>query len=122
MAAKRKAMGSDPVKNLHPLADLEATHSEAAESISRPKRLDSKSGSSRGEFERVIRERFTVNLPIDIIGKERSAVYYTLGETLSSLTERALRKEIERLEKQRGEPFPEDEERKLSAGRPIRLR
>lgn len=115
MVAKRKTLGINPLTDESPLDDLEDARTLTEQ---RPQTAKVKGKEEEEKFER---ERFTVNLPTNIITKARSAVYYSHGETLSALTDRALRKEIERMEKQRGEPFPEHES-KLSAGRPVRLK
>jgi hypothetical protein len=52
------------------------------------------------------RERFTVNLAPTLIEWARRAVVFTPGQSLSRLAEDALTRELTRLEKQRGEPFP----------------
>lgn len=67
------------------------------------------------------RERFTVNLPPELNEWARRAVVNTLGMTVSGLVERALIRELKRLEKERGEPFPATIE-KPQRGRPARVR
>ena len=62
---------------------------------------------------------FTVRLPGALIDRARNAVYWTPGLTLAELTERALDKEVARLERERGKPFTKRPGR-LKAGRPIR--
>jgi hypothetical protein len=51
-------------------------------------------------------QRFTISLPAAIIDRIRSAVYYSPDLTLSSLAVAALTREVDRLERQRGEAFP----------------
>jgi hypothetical protein len=65
------------------------------------------------------KQRFTVSVNADSIEKARQAVYYTPGLTLSALVERAIQAEIEVMERERGTPFPEGEEVRLSVGRPL---
>ena len=56
--------------------------------------------------EKAKRERFTVNLNPELINWARRAVVFTPGQSLTGLVEQALTRELERLEKKRGEPFP----------------
>jgi hypothetical protein len=65
------------------------------------------------------KQRFTVSINAESIEKARQAVYYTPGMTLSALVEKAIQTEIDTMEKERGEPFPEGEEVRLSVGRPL---
>lgn len=65
------------------------------------------------------KERLTVHLPTPLIERVKNAVYWTPGMTLASLGEQALEAEIERLEHQRGEPFPQRSE-DLRGGRPMK--
>ena len=60
--------------------------------------------------------RVTLHLTREMASKLRAAVYWTPGETLTSLVERGVRVEIARMEKERGEPFPPPG--KLRTGRP----
>ena len=53
------------------------------------------------------KERFTVNLPPELIERARNAVYWTPGLTLAGLAEDALFKALRRLEKGNGGPFKE---------------
>lgn len=52
-------------------------------------------------------ERLTVHVPAELSNWVRDAVYWTPGLTLARLAEEALTVEMERLEAERGEPFPE---------------
>lgn len=65
------------------------------------------------------KERLTVHLPTPLIERVKNAVYWTPGMTLASLGERALEAEIERMEQQRGEEFPQRSE-ELRGGRPMK--
>lgn len=67
------------------------------------------------------RERFTVNVYPDLLEWARRAVVFTPGLTLSGLMEEALKRELERREKARGEAFPSTTETPKK-GRPIKLR
>ena len=65
------------------------------------------------------KERFTVNLPPELIERARNAVYWTPGLTLAGLAEEALIKALRRLEKANGGTFKE-RNGQLPAGRPVR--
>lgn len=67
------------------------------------------------------RERFTVNLAPDLIEWARRAVVFTPGLSLTGLIEDALTRELERLEKKRGEAFPETTATPKK-GRPVTLK
>jgi len=47
-----------------------------------------------------------VNLNPELINWARRAVVFTPGQSLTGLVEDALTRELERLETERGEPFP----------------
>jgi hypothetical protein len=67
------------------------------------------------------RERFTVNISPDLINWARKAVIFTPGQSLTGLMEDALTRELERLEKKRGEPFP-DTTATPKKGRPLTIK
>lgn len=69
--------------------------------------------------ERVVKERLTVHLPVDLIDRIKNAVYWTPGLTLAGLAEEALTAAVEKLERQRGEPFP-PRKAALKGGRPLK--
>jgi hypothetical protein len=66
--------------------------------------------------------RITTMIAPEVLQAARRAVFWTgQGLTLSGLVEQALTEKLERLEKQRGEPFPEGN-KVLKGGRPTVLR
>lgn len=65
------------------------------------------------------KERLTVHLPKPLIDRVKNAVYWTPGLTLASLGQRALEAEIDRMEQERGEPYPQRPE-ELRGGRPMK--
>jgi hypothetical protein len=67
------------------------------------------------------KERFTINVPPDLIERARRTVVHTLGLTISSLVEEALTKELDLREKQNGGPFPSSSARPQT-GRPVKLK
>ena len=65
------------------------------------------------------RERITVALDLDLLESARNAAFYTPGLALRDLVEAGLKREIARLEKERGEAFPR-RTAELRPGRKIR--
>jgi hypothetical protein len=66
------------------------------------------------------KKRLTAQLPVEVIERARNAVYWTPGLTLAGLVAVALENWIDKLEAERGEPFPPRSE-ELKTGRPIKL-
>jgi len=64
------------------------------------------------------RQRMTIHLPVDLTDRLRNAVYWTPGETIGKIAERALSRELSRLERANGGPFPERES-ELTGGRGV---
>lgn len=65
------------------------------------------------------KERLTVHVPAGLSDRAKNAVYWTPGLTLARLAELALSAQLERLEAERGGPFPERAE-ELRGGRPVK--
>lgn len=63
------------------------------------------------------RGRITVQLSADTIERLRNAVYWTPGATLAGIVEACLLETVDRMEHERGGPFPK-RERSLAPGRP----
>jgi hypothetical protein len=63
--------------------------------------------------------KLTIRLPADVMERARNAVYHSPGLTLAALTIAAFTRELDRLEQQRGEPFPA-RHGPVRTGRPIR--
>ncbi|HEV3459842.1 MAG TPA: hypothetical protein VHG32_25125 [Thermoanaerobaculia bacterium] len=63
--------------------------------------------------------RLTINLPPAVLERARDAVYHSPGLTLSGLSATAINREVDRLEQQRGEPFPA-RNGPIRTGRPVR--
>lgn len=72
-----------------------------------------------GATKKIIKERLTVHLPVDLIERVKNAVYWTPGLTLAGLAEEAFTAAVERLERKRGEPFP-PRKSELKGGRPLK--
>jgi hypothetical protein len=65
--------------------------------------------------------RLSAQIATGIANLARNAVYATPELTLSRLIEEAIAEKIQRLEKERGEPFPQ-RLRELPTGRPYKVR
>jgi hypothetical protein len=63
--------------------------------------------------------RLTFHLPAAVLERAKNAVYHTPGLTLAALGVTALTRELDRLEEQRGQPFP-TRNGPIRTGRPIR--
>lgn len=61
----------------------------------------------------------SVRLDPDLLDQAKRAAYWTPGATLGGVVEEALRRELARLEKSRGETFPKLVG-KLRTGRPLK--
>jgi hypothetical protein len=105
--APRKTIGDNPLDSVIPAFGLppEAPRRAQRETPAR-------------EPARVTKERLTVHLPLDLIDRVKNAVYWTPGLTLAGLAEQALAKTVDRLEKERGEPYPHRRS-ELKGGRPL---
>ncbi|MCX8103365.1 MAG: hypothetical protein N3E42_02840 [Candidatus Bipolaricaulota bacterium] len=97
MAKRRTTIGTNPLDAVIP--------TRRAEKPARPSR--------------VVKERLTVHLPVDLIDRIKNAVYWTPGLTLAGLAEEALAAAVARLERERGEPFP-PRKSELKGGRPLK--
>ena len=64
------------------------------------------------------KQRITVQISLDVIERVKNAVYWTPGLTLASLAEDALATAVDKLEREKKEPFPKRRE-ELKTGRPI---
>ena len=108
--AKRKTIGENPLDAVVPVLEP------------RPKR-DSKERRTKkreqAEPQRVIKERLTIHLPVDLIDRIKNAVYWTPGLTLAELGEKAFTEILKKMEKERGEPFP-PRKSELKGGRPLK--
>jgi len=93
--AKRRTIGTNPLDTVIPARLPEST----------PKK--------------VIKERLTVHLPVELIERIKNAVYWTPGLTLAGLAEEAFTAAVERLERERGGPFP-PRRAELKGGRPLK--
>ncbi len=106
---KRRTIGDNPLDAVVP--DPRATQ--------RPLATVSEFEKTTERSLRVVKERLTVHLPLDLIDRVKNAVYWTPGLTLAGLAEEAFAKAVNRLEKERKEPFPH-RKAELKGGRPLK--
>ena len=111
--APRKTIGDNPLDAVIPALGLP----EAPRSTLRaaPARV----AAAAPEPARLAKERLTVHLPVDLIDRVKNAVYWTPGLTLAGLAEDALRRAVDKLEKDRGEAYPHRRS-ELKGGRPLK--
>jgi len=110
----KKAVDKD---HLMELSGDKAKGAEMRKPITDPARARGRAKREISPHRPGVKERLTVHLPIDVIARLKDAVYWTPGLTLAGLAESALSKAVDKLEKQRGEPFP-PREAELTGGRP----
>lgn len=67
------------------------------------------------------KERLTVHVPKSVVRRAKTAVLHTPGLTLSDLAEKALSEAVDKLERDRKEPFPETVKVRLKGGRPLKI-
>ena len=65
--------------------------------------------------------RFTIHIPWRVVDSLRRASYYSPGETIAAICERAIRYELAKMERANGGPFGDVPGGKLKGGRPIRM-
>lgn len=106
---KRKTIGNNPLDAVIPVPkfnnNVASSKAYAGQEIETPKKI--------------IKERLTVHVPIDLIDRVKNAVYWTPGLTLASLAEEAFTHILEKLEKEHGKVFPARKE-DLKGGRPLK--
>ena len=108
---QRSTIGENPLDAVIPRMDASNEVGEgSAERV--------RASSRPTESTRIIKERLTIHLPVDLINRVKNAVYWTPGLTLAELGEVGLGHVVEKLERKRGEVFPM-RERELSGGRPL---
>ncbi|HEX2978061.1 MAG TPA: hypothetical protein VHO47_02995 [Candidatus Babeliales bacterium] len=106
MVKKKRTLGSNPLE-----AYLAATTTRSAQ-----KKVES---VHEQETESVKKQRITIHLPIDLIDKIKNVVFWEPGLTLTALAQEAFEQAVVKLEKKRGDQYPERKERSLKGGRPL---
>src|SRR5215217_6270998 len=112
MTRRRKTIGNSPLDTVVPGRAPEADTPIPPAVTERQRAREEGSG-------RITKERLTVHVPVELIDRVKNIVYWTPGLTLARLAEEALTKEVEKREKERGEPFPRRAE-ELKGGRPLK--
>jgi len=69
--------------------------------------------------QRQIKQRVTIHIPVNLTERIKNAVYWEPGLTVAGFCEQALLKAIEKLEKEKGQPYPSRREQ-LRGGRPLK--
>lgn len=121
IGTKRHAMGENPLDALVP------TRGDTAAAMRASRRGLEPAGTTPRPTPapRVVKERLTVHVPVDVVDEVKDAVVALSGPplrlTLAAFAENALRHELERLQKEhnRGKAFPK-RSGELKGGRPIR--
>jgi hypothetical protein len=99
MPTKHRSTGAQERRRVNPQDFLSAGVSQRAEQTQeRQAKRDSKGA--------VGKTRTSVLLADDVLDHAKAALYWVEKTTLSGLIEAALRRELARLESERGEPFP----------------
>ena len=111
MGRRRKTIGNSPLDTVVPRGDPEGDTPILSATTERKRAREDGPG-------RVTKERLTVHVPVELIDRVKNIVYWTPGLTLARLAEEALMREVEKREKERGEPFPHRAE-ELKGGRPL---
>jgi hypothetical protein len=76
-------------------------------------------GAATAPAARDVREPITFRISKDVSDRLRNAVFWTPGLTMADLAERGVLRELERVEKEHGGPFPA-RKAELRGGRPMK--
>lgn len=69
---------------------------------------------------KAVAEKVTIPIPVELIERARDAVYWEPGVTLAGLVVRAVAEALDRMERERGAPYPPRTDR-IRSGRPVGL-
>ena len=109
---RRKTIGSTPWDTVVPPKENPKPATKSTKKTPAAVPVAPTSGSGR-------KERLTVHVSVEVIERAKNAVYWTPGLTLAGLSENALQKALEGLERAHGGPF--DQRRaELKGGRPLK--
>ncbi len=109
---KRKSLGETPWDAVVPPKDSGPAPEKTRKSTPEPTRAPLRDAGGH-------KERLTVHVTVAVAERAKNAVYWTPGLTLASLTENALVKALESIEKAQGGPFPHRKS-ELKGGRPMK--
>lgn len=76
-----------------------------------------KSAAKKDDLE--VKQRITIHLSRGVIERAKNAVYWEPGLTMTELAQMALHKELDTLEKKRGESYPQRKGATLKGGRQV---
>lgn len=113
----RRALGTDPFDAVIPTSGASEQEQQGVEGS---QSASARSSRPAAPPARVQKTRATFHLPVDLLEEARDVVYWVPGLTMATLTEEALRREIQRIKDVRnaGEDFP-TRESDLKRGRPV---
>src|SRR5689334_2898601 len=97
--ATKKTIGVNPLDSL--IRPNPATLPNSRNNLSA---VSSQDGEQKEQ--KIVKERLTVHLPVDLIERVKNVVYWTPGLTLAGLAEEAFAETVAAMEKRRGEPYP----------------
>jgi len=83
-----------------------------------PAKAPEKSAVLPPPVKKAVTEKITTPFPAELIERARTAVYWEPDLTLSRLIVEAVADALDRMENERGEPYP-PRNRKLRSGRPV---
>lgn len=113
--AKRRSIPDDPAavfsSTANKATDKPGNREEGGQDTATSSTVKKKEGEDG-----IVRQRVTADVPEEIAEAARNAVYFTPGLTLRDLLASALDREVKRLEKEQGKPFPQ-REKPLKRGR-----
>lgn len=76
--------------------------------------------ASESTLESPTKQRITIHLSTELIDRVKNAVFWEPGLTLAAFAEYALYQAVEKLEQERGAPYPQRREQNLRGGRPLK--
>jgi predicted DNA binding CopG/RHH family protein len=76
--------------------------------------------SLESTLESPTKQRITIHLSTELIDRVKNAVFWEPGLTLAAFAEYALHQAVEKLEQERGAPYPQRREQNLRGGRPLK--
>jgi hypothetical protein len=122
---RQKTIGTNPLEHYFSYT-REQAQEEIAENIqpaathtTMPQKL-AESPALYDDNKLIKKQRVTIHAPEDLIDRVKNVVYWEPGLTLAGFAEYALECAVDKMEQERGTPFPDRKTRKLRGGRPIK--